>query len=62
MSGDDTVVVELHVLIPELAGEPDGDITVVKDITVDERNLAGLLAMTQWVGARFGGDVVEDQP
>lgn len=54
-----TLGVELHVVVPALTGSPDGDITVVKGIDVDAPNWAALMTMVQFVGARFGGEVVE---
>ena len=57
MSGP-VVVVELHLVVPEL-GDTEPSTTIVKDIEVDEDGLTNLVKMTQFVGAKFGGEVVE---
>jgi hypothetical protein len=58
MSGG-VVVVELHIVIPELAETEEGpNVPIVTEIEVDENGLASLVSMTQFVGARFGGKVL----
>lgn len=52
------VTVELHLVVPEL-GDSEPATVLVKDIEVDEDGLTSLVSMAQFVGAKFGGTVIE---